>query len=116
MDVPVDRDKVERSSWPIAELGRRFLWARRESTPSDPGPEDLTLRSAPEGEAAAQAAVQPPERHAHPGEDWLVASALRRAFKGRLVVEDVSLAVRRGEAVGLLGPHGAGQTTVFYMI
>ena len=49
-------------------------------------------------------------------EDWLVAHGLRRAFKGRVVVEDVSLALRRGEAVGLLGPNGAGKTTVFYMI
>ena len=47
---------------------------------------------------------------------WLVAHGLRRAFKGNLVVEDVSLAVSRGEAVGLLGPNGAGKTTVFYMI
>ncbi len=50
------------------------------------------------------------------GEDWLVARGLRRAFKGRVVVEDVSLQLRRGEAVGLLGPNGAGKTTVFYMI
>ena len=47
---------------------------------------------------------------------WLVAHGLRRAFKGHLAVEDVSLAVSRGEAVGLLGPNGAGKTTVFYMI
>lgn len=47
---------------------------------------------------------------------WLVARGLKRAFKDRLVVEDVSLALRRGEAVGLLGPNGAGKTTVFYMI
>jgi lipopolysaccharide export system ATP-binding protein len=47
---------------------------------------------------------------------WLVARGLRRAFQKRVVVEDVSLAVRRGEAVGLLGPNGAGKTTVFYMI
>ena len=52
----------------------------------------------------------------HGSEDWLVARGLRRAFKGRVVVEDVSLALRRGEAVGLLGPNGAGKTTVFYMI
>jgi lipopolysaccharide export system ATP-binding protein len=50
------------------------------------------------------------------GRDWLVARGLRRSFKGRLVVEDVSLALHRGEAVGLLGPNGAGKTTVFYMI
>ena len=52
----------------------------------------------------------------HAARDWLVARNLRRSFKGRLVVEDVSLALRRGEAVGLLGPNGAGKTTVFYMI
>jgi len=50
------------------------------------------------------------------GEGWLVARGLRRAFKGRTVVQDVSLAVSRGEAIGLLGPNGAGKTTVFYMI
>src|SRR4051812_29431245 len=116
MDVPVDREKVERSSWPLAELGRRFLWAKRESTTSAAGRGDLALRTAAEGEALALAASQPPEDQSHPGEDWLVARALRRAFKGRLVVEDVSVAVRRGEAVGLLGPNGAGKTTVFYMI
>jgi lipopolysaccharide export system ATP-binding protein len=52
----------------------------------------------------------------HGSEAWLAARGLRRAFKGRVVVEDVSLALRRGEAVGLLGPNGAGKTTVFYMI
>ncbi len=31
-------------------------------------------------------------------------------------MQNVSLAVRKGEAVGLLGPNGAGKTTVFYMI
>jgi lipopolysaccharide export system ATP-binding protein len=47
---------------------------------------------------------------------WLVAHGLRKAFGKRVVVEDVSLALRRGEAVGLLGPNGAGKTTVFTMI
>jgi lipopolysaccharide export system ATP-binding protein len=51
-----------------------------------------------------------------PGQSLLAASGLRRAFKGRVVVEDVSLALGRGEIVGLLGPNGAGKTTVFYMI
>jgi lipopolysaccharide export system ATP-binding protein len=53
---------------------------------------------------------------ASPETGWLVARRLQRSFKGRAVVEDVSLALRRGEAVGLLGPNGAGKTTVFYMI
>lgn len=47
---------------------------------------------------------------------WLVAHGLKKRFGKRPVVEDVSLAVRRGEAVGLLGPNGAGKTTVFTMI
>jgi lipopolysaccharide export system ATP-binding protein len=73
------------------------------------------LRSAALGRRLAHA--EPVDRPTLDGsEDWLVARGLRRAFKGRVVVEDVSLALRRGEAVGLLGPNGAGKTTVFYMI
>ncbi|MCV5688050.1 ATP-binding cassette domain-containing protein, partial [Escherichia coli] len=37
-------------------------------------------------------------------------------YKGRRVVEDVSLTVNSGEIVGLLGPNGAGKTTTFYMV
>jgi len=47
---------------------------------------------------------------------WLVALGLKKSFGKRPVVENVSIAVRRGEAVGLLGPNGAGKTTVFTMI
>jgi lipopolysaccharide export system ATP-binding protein len=47
---------------------------------------------------------------------WLVAHGLRKSFGRKVVVEDVSIAVRRGEAVGLLGPNGAGKTTVFTII
>lgn len=47
---------------------------------------------------------------------WLVAHGLKKRFGKRPVVEDVSIALRRGEAVGLLGPNGAGKTTVFTMI
>ncbi len=42
--------------------------------------------------------------------------ALRKAYHGREVVQDVSLSVASGEVVGLLGPNGAGKTTCFYMI
>jgi lipopolysaccharide export system ATP-binding protein len=48
--------------------------------------------------------------------DILHASNLAKSYKGRKVVRDVSLNVRRGEIVGLLGPNGAGKTTCFYMI
>jgi lipopolysaccharide export system ATP-binding protein len=41
---------------------------------------------------------------------------LRKVYKKREVVRDVSLTVESGEVVGLLGPNGAGKTTCFYMI
>lgn len=41
---------------------------------------------------------------------------LRKAYRGRAVVQDVSLEVAPGEIVGLLGPNGAGKTTTFYMV
>ncbi len=41
---------------------------------------------------------------------------LVKAFKKRVVVNNVSLRVEKGEIVGLLGPNGAGKTTSFYMI
>ena len=46
----------------------------------------------------------------------LRASNLRKAYRGRVVVQDLSLQVESGEVVGLLGPNGAGKTTSFYMI
>ena len=46
----------------------------------------------------------------------LVAQSLRKKYKTRTVVEDVSFEVKSGEVVGLLGPNGAGKTTCFYMI
>ncbi len=46
----------------------------------------------------------------------LKASNLAKAYKGREVVQDVSLELESGHVVGLLGPNGAGKTTCFYMI
>tara|TARA_Y100001968_G_scaffold321523_1_gene356123 strand:+ start:748 stop:1500 length:753 start_codon:yes stop_codon:yes gene_type:complete len=46
----------------------------------------------------------------------LVAENLSKRYKGRAVVQDVSLSLAPGEVVGLLGPNGAGKTTSFYMI
>jgi len=46
----------------------------------------------------------------------LRAEKLVKIYKGRKVVNDVSVMVEQGEIVGLLGPNGAGKTTSFYMI
>jgi lipopolysaccharide export system ATP-binding protein len=46
----------------------------------------------------------------------LSAEALRKAYRTKVAVEDVSLSLGSGEIVGLLGPNGAGKTTTFYMI
>ncbi len=41
---------------------------------------------------------------------------LKKVYKKRTVVNNVSVHVQQGEVVGLLGPNGAGKTTTFYMI
>src|SRR5882724_2160700 len=41
---------------------------------------------------------------------------ISKSYRGRRVVDDVSVRVERGEIVGLLGPNGAGKTTSFYMV
>ena len=41
---------------------------------------------------------------------------LRKSYKKRLVLRDVSLDLQRGEVVALLGPNGSGKTTCFYAI
>ena len=46
----------------------------------------------------------------------LTAKNISKSYKGRKVVNSVSVDVNQGEIVGLLGPNGAGKTTSFYMI
>jgi lipopolysaccharide export system ATP-binding protein len=41
---------------------------------------------------------------------------LTKSYKGRKVVDNISLRITQGEVVGLLGPNGAGKTTTFYII
>ena len=46
----------------------------------------------------------------------LEANDLTKSYRGRRVVDGISLALEQGEIVGLLGPNGAGKTTSFYLI
>ena len=46
----------------------------------------------------------------------LETSEISKTYRGRRVVDDVSISLQEGEVVGLLGPNGAGKTTSFYMI
>jgi lipopolysaccharide export system ATP-binding protein len=71
-------------------------------------------------EAAATALVRAETAGAAPaatvtGGSHIESHGLVKAYKGRRVVNDVSVALQQGEIVGLLGPNGAGKTTTFYM-
>lgn len=46
----------------------------------------------------------------------IVTESLEKSYRGRKVVNKVSIRVERGQIVGLLGPNGAGKTTTFYMV
>ena len=46
----------------------------------------------------------------------LSARNISKSYRGRKVVNNISIEVNQGEIVGLLGPNGAGKTTSFYMI
>ena len=46
----------------------------------------------------------------------LYAENITKNYRGRKVVNNISVTVNQGEIVGLLGPNGAGKTTSFYMI
>ncbi len=71
-------------------------------------------------EAAARALERAETAGATPtapvaGGSRIESHGLVKAYKGRRVVNEVSVALRQGEIVGLLGPNGAGKTTTFYM-
>jgi lipopolysaccharide export system ATP-binding protein len=57
-----------------------------------------------------------PPPQSQPAPQRLGTEGLRKVYRGRAVVKDVSIEVSLGETVGLLGPNGAGKTTTFYMV
>jgi lipopolysaccharide export system ATP-binding protein len=73
-----------------------------------PGPAENKVADAASHAAPAAAAPR--------ASSELRAERLRKRYRSRVVVQDVSLEVRSGEVIGLLGPNGAGKTTCFYMM
>ena len=57
-----------------------------------------------------------PDLHMTEGAGGLSVENLRKSYKRRLVIRDVSISLNRGEVVALLGPNGSGKTTTFYCI
>ena len=68
----------------------------------------------PSSELLMAPAALGPSPAGEPAGRILRGEGLRKSFKGRRVVDDVSVGIRQGEVVGLLGPNGAGKTTTFY--
>jgi len=61
--------------------------------------------------------VLAPDRRDEPAwQGVLAARSLTKRYRGRVILNDVGVSVRRGEVVGLLGPNGAGKTTCFYCV
>lgn len=50
------------------------------------------------------------------GDQGLKIRNLRKSYRKRMVIRDVSMDITRGEVVALLGPNGSGKTTCFYSI
>lgn len=86
-----------------------------ESLPADRTAAEQHFLALAEDTVARSEAVSG-EHAAVTGGSRLEAKHLVKAYKGRRVVDNVSLDLAQGEIVGLLGPNGAGKTTSFYMI
>ncbi|MEM8580870.1 MAG: LPS export ABC transporter ATP-binding protein [Pseudomonadota bacterium] len=57
-----------------------------------------------------------PDLQVTEGDAGLRVDSLRKSYRKRPVIRDVTLYLNRGEAVALLGPNGSGKTTCFYCI
>lgn len=57
-----------------------------------------------------------PELKVSQGSAGLQITNLRKSYRKRVVIRDVSMTLHRGEVVALLGPNGSGKSTSFYAI
>lgn len=60
--------------------------------------------------------MPPPQLSVTEGDSGLQIQNLRKSYRKRTVIRDVTMELQRGEVVGLLGPNGSGKTTCFYSI
>jgi len=72
----------------------------------------LLLSAAQEGHLRRESGAHPVVERG----SVLEAEGLRKSFRQRVVVDDVSIRVEQGEIVALLGPNGAGKTVTFYCL
>ena len=70
----------------------------------------------PQTQSASQRALTPGSLAVKTGQRLLETDRIAKAYRGRRVVDGVSIHVNAGEIVGLLGPNGAGKTTSFNIV
>ncbi len=80
------------------------------------GLEGGVIPAPPPEEADNEANFEKLPENTDPNVDTITVDKVCKTYKGRTVVNHVSLNIKKGEIVGLLGPNGAGKTTTFYMV
>ncbi len=100
------------SAPPAAATARKKKKAAKSHPAPEASPDVVPVVAPPTGVAVVSEPTKPASAEA----PILRTEGLVKIYKGRTVVNQVDITVRRGEIVGLLGPNGAGKTTSFYMI